>query len=70
MKFIDIISHLNRAASEESGDEFETMAKRAVNLISEEHLSETDTDFERREYTTNEVNVVLIIKTNEVSFHN
>ncbi len=51
MKFIDILSHLTRAASEESGDEFETMAKRAVNLIYEELLSETDTDFERREYT-------------------
>jgi hypothetical protein len=51
VKFSDIISYLNKAASEEAGDEFETMAKRAVNLIYEELLSETDTDFERREYT-------------------
>ena len=51
MKFSDIISYLNLAASEESGDEFETMAKRAVNLIYDELLAETDTDFERREYS-------------------
>ena len=51
MKFVDIISYLNQAASEEAGDEFETMAKRAVNLIYDELLAETDTDFERREYT-------------------
>ena len=50
MKFSEIISYLNLAASEESGDEFETMAKRAVNLIYDELLAETDTDFERREY--------------------
>ena len=51
MKFSDIISYLNLSASEESGDEFETMAKRAVNLIYDELLAETDTDFERREYS-------------------
>lgn len=51
MKFSDIIEYLNQSASEESGDEFETMAKRAVNLIYDELLVETDTDFERREYT-------------------
>tara|TARA_R110000744_G_scaffold86986_6_gene170024 strand:+ start:6881 stop:7870 length:990 start_codon:yes stop_codon:yes gene_type:complete len=51
MKYSEIYGALNDLASEEDGDDFETMAKLSIQLHYRELLSESNTDLERREYT-------------------
>tara|TARA_A100001515_G_scaffold75275_2_gene59834 strand:- start:2208 stop:3197 length:990 start_codon:yes stop_codon:yes gene_type:complete len=50
MTYEEIYKELNLLASEEDGDDFESMAKRSINLHYFEILSETNTDLERREF--------------------
>ena len=51
MTYEEIYKELNLIASEEDGDDFETMAKASINLHYRELLSEGDVDLERREFT-------------------
>jgi hypothetical protein len=51
MTYEDLYTELNLLASEEDGDDFESMAKRSINLHYRELLSENNTDLERREFT-------------------
>ncbi len=51
MTYGDILSHLNMSGSEESGDDFETMAKVIVNFIYKELLIESNRLMEEREGT-------------------
>ena len=52
MTYEEIYKELNLIASEEDGDDFETMAKASINLHYRELLSEGDVDLERREFTS------------------